>query len=74
MSYISGVTTAVTLDAGELSPSFNLSFGENRHSIRLANDRGMSYVDLDGTLDELAKFVQDLANVVREINARELVG
>lgn len=65
-------TTTVTLHAPELTPAFHVQHIDGEFCVSLTNwtERGGIYID--GSLDELAKFVQDLANVVQEINAREL--
>lgn len=65
-------TSIITLNAEGLHPRFITDLSEDRFSIAILDRPTDEAVYLDGTLDELAKFVQDLANVVREINTREL--
>lgn len=66
------VVSTVQFKARGCNPRSVTRFETGEYSIDVLGRLGYDNLYLTGTLDELAKFVQDLANVVREINAREL--
>lgn len=62
----------LTVEAGTTKPGSVSDLVDGRYSVRLTAYSEPMMVYVDGTLDELAKLVADLAGVVRELTAREL--
>lgn len=66
------IVTSVRIHAGDTRPRMNCDHTDGTTSIALCDILDRDSIYLNGTLDELAKFVADLASVVRELTEREL--
>lgn len=63
---------SMQLLAGLCSPRYHCDHADGTHSVSMIGATEMHNVYLNGTLDELAAFVLQLASVVRELNDQEL--